>query len=129
MLSGRHPDDAPRVPRFLEALGETIAASGRGVALVAGADLAHVGPRFGDPEPVSAGERRRIEREDQQMLEPGAAGDAQAFFESVARGGDRRRICGYSPIYAPLRTLGGAAGGLKRYRPWPAPHRVGSLAS
>ena len=129
MLSGRHPDDDPRVPRFLEALGETIAASGRRVALVAGADLAHVGPRFGDPEPVSAGERRRIEREDQQMLEPVAAGDAQAFFESVARDGDRRRICGYSPIYALLRTLGGAAGSLKRYGQWPDPNGVVSFAS
>jgi len=63
------------------------------------------------------------------MLEPVAAGDAQAFFESVARDGDRRRICGYSPIYALLRTLGGAAGSLKRYGQWPDPNGVVSFAS
>src|SRR5207248_9977803 len=42
LARGRGPEDDPRVPRFLEALGATIATSGRRVALVAGADLAHV---------------------------------------------------------------------------------------
>src|SRR2546426_5915331 len=74
MLSGRHPDDDPRVPRFLEALGETIAASGRRVALIAGADLAHVGPRFGDPEPVSPAELARLGGEDRGMLHAVGAG-------------------------------------------------------
>jgi AmmeMemoRadiSam system protein B len=129
MLSGRRPDDDPRVPRFLEAVAETIAASGRRVALIAGADLAHMGPRFGDPEPVSAPELARIEREDEEMLETVAAGDAAAFFESVARDDDRRRICGFSPIYALLRILGGAAGEVKQYGQWPDPNGVVSFAS
>ena len=129
MLEGKRPDDDPRVPRFLEALADTIAASGRRVALIAGADLAHVGPRFGDPEPVSAPELARLEREDREMLEPVAAGDAQAFFDAVARDGDRRRICGLSPIYAVLKALGGATGSVKRYGQWPDPNGVVSFAS
>jgi MEMO1 family protein len=129
MLSGRSPDDDPRVPRFLEAVAETIAASGRRVALVAGADLAHLGPRFGDPEPVSAPDLSRLEQEDRAMLEPVAAGDAQAFFESVARDGDRRRICGLSPIYALLRTLGDSVGNVRRYGQWHDPDGVVSFAS
>jgi hypothetical protein len=129
MLSGRHPDDDPRVPRFLEAVAETIAESGRRVALIAGADLAHMGPRFGDPELVSPLELERIEREDGEMLETVAAGDAAAFFESVARDGDRRRVCGFSPIYAMLRILGGAAGEVKRYGQWPDPSGVVTFAS
>jgi AmmeMemoRadiSam system protein B len=126
---GQRPDDDPRVPRFLEALAETIAAGGQRVALIAGADLAHVGPRFGDPEPVGAPELARIEREDGVMLESVAAGDADAFFESVAIDGDRRRICGYSPIYALLRSLGGVTGSVKRYGQWPDPNGVVSFAS
>ena len=129
MHKGQRPDDDARVPRFLEALAETIAASGRRVALIAGADLAHVGPRFGDPEPVGAPELERIEREDGAMLESVAAGDPQAFFESVAGDGDRRRICGYSPIYALLRSLGGATGSVRRYGQWPDPNGVVSFAS
>src|SRR5437879_11567846 len=60
LVHGRRVDDDPRIPRFLEALGETIAASGRRVALIAGARLAHVGPRFGDPAPASPAELARL---------------------------------------------------------------------
>jgi predicted class III extradiol MEMO1 family dioxygenase len=88
-----------------------------------------MGPRFGDPEPVSAPDLARIEREDEEMLETVAAGDAAAFFESVARDDDRRRICGFSPIYALLRILGGAAGEVKQYGQWPDPNGVVSFAS
>ena len=129
MLQGHRPDDDARVPRFLEALAETIAASGRRVALIAGADLAHMGPRFGDGEPVGAPELARIEREDSDMLETVAAVDPSAFFDSIARDGDRRRICGYSPIYALLRALGGGSGQVTRYGQWPDPNGMVSFAS
>jgi MEMO1 family protein len=129
MHRGRRPDDDPRVPRFLEALAETIAAGGQRVAVIAGADLAHVGPRFGDAEPVGAPELARIEREDTVMLESVAGGDPDAFFEAVASDGDRRRICGYSPIYALLRSLPGVTGNVKRYGQWPDPNGVVSFAS
>lgn len=130
---GAGPEADARVPAFLDAVTETIAASGRRVGIIAGADLAHVGPRFGDPQPVSEAHRARIEREDRAMLDAVTRGSAGAFFESVARDGDRRRICGLSPIYATLRVLaanpGGAAGTLKRYGQWPDPHGVVSFAS
>lgn len=129
LVQGRRPDDDPRVPRFLEALAETVAASGRRVAFVAGADLAHVGPRFGDARPVSAAELERVEREDRDMLGSVVAGDPEAFFASVARDDDRRRICGLSPIYTLLRALGGARGTLTRYGQWPDPQGVVTFAS
>jgi AmmeMemoRadiSam system protein B len=129
IVAGTTPEDDPRVRRFLDALADTAAAAGRRVAFIAGADLAHVGPRFGDPEPVSDAGRAAIEREDRAMLEPVAAGDAAAFFASVAADGDRRRICGLSPIYALLRVLGGHRGALRRYGLWPDPDGVVSYAS
>lgn len=129
LLRRRGVEEDPRVPRFLEALGETIAASGRRVALIAGADLAHVGPRFGDAAPVSEAERGRIEREDRAMLAAVEARDARGFFESVAGDGDRRRICGLSPIYAVLRALGTGPATLRHYGQWPDPDGVVSYAS
>jgi hypothetical protein len=127
--TGRRPEDDPRVPRFLDALRDALAASGRRAVLIAGADLAHVGPRFGDPEPVSPTELARIEREDRAMLEPVAGGDAGAFFAAVAADGDRRRICGLSPIYALLRALDGGRGALRRYGQWPDPQGVVTFAA
>ena len=129
LAQNRRVDDDPRIPRFLDALGETIAASGRRVVLIAGADLAHVGPRFGDREPVSPAELVEIGAADRAMLEAVEAGDAEGFFASVARDGDRRRICGLSPIYALLRALGGTRGALRRYAQWPDPQGVVTFAS
>jgi AmmeMemoRadiSam system protein B len=129
LARGMAPEDDPRVPRFLDALTEALDASGRQAVVIAGADLAHVGPRFGDPEPISAAELTQLDGEDRAMLETVAAGDASAFFDNAARDGDRRRICGLSPIYALLRTLGGARGVLRRYAQWPDPQAVVTFAS
>ncbi|MBI3637985.1 MAG: AmmeMemoRadiSam system protein B [Candidatus Rokubacteria bacterium] len=133
MLRGRGPEDDPRVPRFLDALVDTLGESGRRAVIVAGADLAHMGPRFGDPELVSDAERARIEREDRAMLEPVAAANPRAFFDVVAGDRDRRRICGYSPIYATVRTLtalgGNPRGVLRRYAQSDDPQGVVSFAS
>jgi AmmeMemoRadiSam system protein B len=129
LATGSPPEADPRIPRFFEALRATVEESGRRVCLLAGVDLAHVGPRFGDPEPVGPAWRARLEREDRAMLEAVAAVDAQAFYESVARDNDRRRICGLSAIYALLRCLPPGAGRLLRYAQWPDPQGVVTFAS
>jgi AmmeMemoRadiSam system protein B len=118
---GGPPEGDARVPRFLDALGETIAASRRRVCLIGGVDLAHVGPRFGDAAPNTPASLVEVEREDRAMLDAVMAGDAAGFYESVARDGDARRICGLSPIYAFLRALPGTPGRLIRYQQWPDP--------
>ncbi len=128
LLRGVDPEADPKIPRFFEALAGTIAASGRRVCLVAGADLAHVGPRFGDAEPVGPALVREVEREDRAMLDAVAAGDARGLYESVARDGDSRRICGLSPIYALLRCLGPSSGRLLKYAQWPDPQGTVTFA-
>jgi MEMO1 family protein len=97
--------------------------------VIAGADLAHVGPRFGDPWPVGPAERARVEADDRALLAPVAAGDAGAFFAEAARQGDRNRICGLSPIYALLSLLPAGGGRLLRYGQWPDPGGTVSYAS
>jgi hypothetical protein len=129
IADGRRPEDDPRVARFLDALAETAAASRRRLCVIAGADLTHMGPRFGDPDPISPAELQRIAREDRAMLQAVEAGDADAFFDSAAADGGRRRICGLSPIYATLRALDGATGRLVQYGQWPDPAAVVTFAS
>ncbi|MBI2152789.1 MAG: AmmeMemoRadiSam system protein B [Candidatus Rokubacteria bacterium] len=129
LIAGTAPEADPRIPRFFDALGETIAASPRKVCLIAGVDLAHVGPRFGDPEPVGRASLAHLEREDRSMLEAVAAVNPPAFYESVAKDGDSRRICGLSPIYTLLRCLPAGEGRLLRYAQWPDPQGVVTFAS
>jgi MEMO1 family protein len=117
---GRPEADA-RVPRFVDALRNTIASSSRRVCLIAGVDLAHVGPRFGDAAPNTADSLAVVEAADRRMLEPVVAADAGGFFASVAADGDARRICGLSPIYTLLRLLPGSPGRLLRYTQWRDP--------
>ena len=125
----RRPEDDPRVERFLEALGEVVAAAGRRTIFIAGADLAHVGPRFGDPRPVTPAELEGLARDDRATLASVEACDPAALFDDAARDGDARRICGLSPIWALLRSLGGGAGTLRRYAQWPDPEGVVTFAS
>ena len=129
LARGEEPESDPRVSRFFEALAGAAQASARKVCLVAGADLAHVGPRFGDAQPVGETWLRQVEHDDRLMLEAVAAGDARAFYESVARDRDKRRICGLSPIYTLLRCLEGPTGRLLKYAQWPDPQGTVSFAS
>jgi hypothetical protein len=121
LWSGGDPEADPRVPRFVDALRETIAASSRRVCLVAGVDLAHVGPRFGDPEANTAASLARVEGDDRAMLESVVAVDPRGFYAGIAADRDARRICGLSPIYTLLRLLPEAPGRLVRYTQWPDP--------
>lgn len=126
--AGKRPEDDERVRRFVDALREELSRPGRSVCLVAGADLAHVGPQFGDAR-LTPEDLRRVEGQDLETLSLVAAGDAAGFFENVARDGDRRRICGYSPIHALLLALDGRAGGrLLRYGQWPDPEGAVTFA-
>ena len=96
------PDAA--TARFLGALGRAVA--GRRVCYVAGADLAHVGPMYGDPRPASARELAGLSDEDRRTLAALCAGDPAAFHRDATRDEHRRRLCGTAPLYAALRASG-----------------------
>jgi hypothetical protein len=63
------------------------------------------------------------------MLEDVAGGDPTGFYASIVHDGDRRRICGLSPIYTFLRALPGVQGRLLRYRQWPDPQGAVSFCA
>ena len=98
------------IQQFTEALGETIRRDGRRICLVASADLAHVGPRYGDPEGFPGTKLQEIKEADLEMLRYVERVDAEGFVRYVAQEKDRRRICGLSPIYTMLKVLQGGSG-------------------
>jgi MEMO1 family protein len=118
--SGKSPQESEEIRDFIAALREILLES-REVMIIAGADLAHQGPQFGDPHPVGSGQMEAIRRADQEMLDPCLRGDAEGFFRVIAGEKDARRICGLPPIYLLLNLIGKAAGSLLGYGQWRDP--------
>jgi MEMO1 family protein len=110
------PTSDPQVEAFVQALQAVTATHPRRTLLLAAADLAHVGTGFGDREAPSAEMLAWVERTDLDSLQRACRLDASGFFEQVHRSQDLRRVCGLTPIYAMLRSLGAAQGKLLAYR-------------
>ena len=131
LASGGAPEDDRAFAEVADRLAEI--ARGKRTLIVASADLAHVGPQFGDPRPFEEPERARVEREDREMLAPVLALDREGFRRAVWDAGDRNRICGFMPIYATLALLArlgtAAPGTLLAYRQWPDPKAVVTYTS
>jgi AmmeMemoRadiSam system protein B len=108
---GTDPSDDRDVRSFLEALQGLVASRPGRTMLVAGADFAHVGPRFGDEKAYGDRERETLERTDRASLACAEARDARAFWSDVARDLDSRRVCGLAPIYTLLEALPGGVQG------------------
>jgi AmmeMemoRadiSam system protein B len=108
---GTDPAKDDRANRFLDAVSELASARKGRVVVVAGADLAHVGPRFGDAAAYDDDERRALEETDRGSLACATRNDARAFWTDVAKDLATRRVCGLAPIYSLLRTLPGKTSG------------------
>ncbi len=122
---GRSPGDETKFQQFAGAFLEAVKESGKRVCLVAGVDLAHVGPEFQDPHPVTPEMAAEVEKEDRAMLCSVESIDAEGFFASIQKDGDRRHVCGFGPIYTTLKLLsmdGPVKGTLVRYGQAPAPN-------
>jgi MEMO1 family protein len=109
------PEQHPPLARFINALQDLASSQARRVCLVAGVDLAHVGRQFGDSEEITPKFLRWVGDEDQLLIDRLAALDAPGFFNEIAKDQDRRRICGFSPLYALIHLLDGTQGRLLKY--------------
>jgi len=116
--SGRPAAGDAEITGFVDAVRSVMADLPARYTVVAGADLAHVGRRFGDVSGPTQGSLRDVEHEDRQFLELVAAGDAEGALRSVAADRDQRRICGCPPIYMALRCIDNPRGTLLQYRQW-----------
>lgn len=125
--TGKSPRKKKSVEKFFDAVREVVA--DRKAVVIAGADLAHVGPRFGDPKPYDDRARRKLDETDRTSLDRAVAGDAEGFWSHVAGDLDTRRVCGLGPIYALLRSIDdGAKGELRHYEQTVDPEE-GSIVS
>jgi MEMO1 family protein len=115
--SGRDPDGDARIAAFMDGVRGLVESRPGRVVVVAGADLAHVGPRFGDPGAYGTEERGALERADRASLDHATSLDPEGFWKHVVADLEERRVCGLAPIWSLLRTLGkgGGAGKVLHY--------------
>jgi AmmeMemoRadiSam system protein B len=111
----------------LDVLREVMA--GRQTLVVAAADLAHMGPAFGDLYGLDYIGRAQLRNADHRLLQTVYDGDPAAFFEMLKAEGDRRNVCGLPPIYLTLRLLGEATGKPAGYDICPADPQGTSFVS
>jgi len=115
MINRTPPEETSSVGTFLCALRELADNETRRVCFVAGVDLAHVGQQFGDRDPITDDFLKWVEGEDRLLVDRLAARDAPGFLNEVAKDQDRRRICGFSPLYSLIHLLNGSQGNNLHY--------------
>jgi len=103
------------IDQCLSAFDAAIKASGRPACVIASAELAHIGMRYGDNQAPTDFAFHRCMQTDLAMLKHVEEGKPEAFAESIVKERDERRISGFAAIYTLLRLVPGATGEVLRY--------------
>jgi AmmeMemoRadiSam system protein B len=109
----RPPSQVETVEGALMKMGEALrrrAQKGERIMVLAGVDLSHVGPRFGDQEDVTPEAKKLAEEKDRAALEHALRLKADDFYLAVASDGNKRKVCGLSALYTALRLIKALAG-------------------
>ncbi|MFC2013369.1 AmmeMemoRadiSam system protein B [Chloroflexota bacterium] len=97
--------------------------------VIAAADLAHMGPAFGDPIPLDIVGRAKMAKYDEELIQVLCQGDADNLYSLVQREKDRRHVCGLPPIFITLASIASAQGISAGYAQCPASADQTSLVS
>lgn len=116
------------IGRMVKALRAVEAELPERPAYIISGDLAHIGPKFGDPEPVDASWLEQSRSQDQALIRHAERGDWNRYFQTIADEGDRRRICGLPPTYTLLEALAPRSGKLLHYDQYVHPEGYESVS-
>ncbi len=125
----KDPGEEQSIRAFLDACRECVTGLGKRVTVLAAADLAHVGKRFGDPFDITPKIIGAVARRDQDDLTFVHEIDAPAFYASVMKDKNARKVCGVNCIYAALKTLEGVASKGRPLHYGYAPDPAGGIVS
>ncbi len=108
-------DFADHVEQVVGLLKDAIASSGQRVCLIASANLAHIGLRYGDDKAPTDFSFHRCMQSDLEMLKHVENVDAQGFAEFLLKEQDHRHVLGFSALYLMLRVIEAEKGEILRY--------------
>jgi MEMO1 family protein len=103
------------VDQFLAGLRAVLNETGRTYCVIAGAELAHLGMRYGDKAPPTDFSFHRSMQFDLEMLKPVEELKPDEFAAYIQKEQDQRRISGFSSIYSLLRLIQAEKGQVLRY--------------
>jgi AmmeMemoRadiSam system protein B len=128
---GTDPAAAADIGRMVEVLRQVEAEAGEKVCYLVSGDLAHIGPKFGDPDPVAEPHLTTSKRQDDAILRAVEAADPAAYFRVVKAERDARRICGFPPTWLALSAAKPRAGRVLHYQQFvhPTGHESVSFAA
>jgi len=109
------PSEVEQMQAFTRAFKIAVSERKRRVCIIASADLAHIGPRYGDRFVPTRGTMEKVKEDDLGMLGFVEKIDKDGFFSSIERIGDGRRICGLPPIYTMLSVSDASEAKLLKY--------------
>ena len=125
------PAERTDIARMVTALRTAEAECPDPVCYLISGDLAHIGPKFGDPAPVADPWLNDSRKQDAAILSQLERADAGGYFDVIAREADRRRICGLPPTYLTLAAARPRTGRVLHYQQYvhPEGHESVSFAA
>lgn len=113
---------------MIEALRKAEAETPEPICYLISGDLAHLGPKFGDPEPVDEPFLALSRDQDLALMRRAETVDTGDYFRIVADEADRRRICGLPPTYTVLEAVRPSRGKLLHYDQYVHPQGFESVS-
>jgi AmmeMemoRadiSam system protein B len=129
--TGLAPDKQDDIAAMTAALRAVDSELDEPVCYVISGDLAHLGPKFGDADPVGTRVLDHSRCKDRELLQRAETADPAGYFQIIAGERDARRICGLPPTYTVLEALRPGRGKLLHYDQYvhPRGHESVSFAS
>jgi AmmeMemoRadiSam system protein B len=124
----RAPSTFSNVRRMVAALRHVEKEVDEPICYIISGDLAHIGPKFGDPHPVREPLLSESRERDQVLLSRAEAADGAGYFQLIAAEDDRRRICGLPPTYTLLEAIQPRRGRRLHYEQYVHPHGYESVS-
>ena len=107
--AGRDPLQAAEVKRELAALRAAVAASGKRACYLLSVDLAHIGPKFGDPEPIDDAGAAACEQKDRHLLGFAERFDAPGLNRTLHADRNCRNVDAVAGLFSLYPLLAGSA--------------------
>ena len=103
------------IDQFLRILKEAITSTGQEACVIASANLAHIGLRYGDQKPPTDFSFHRCMQADLEMLKKVEELKPEEFAQFILTEGDKRHVFGFSPIFLMLKMIEAEKGEVLRY--------------